>query len=68
MAENRNDGHVPTAVDDVRRVREEIARQHRGNIREHMDETNRIFEEYRAKLKLTVVAPPDSVRRGETGV
>lgn len=48
----------PTAVDDVRRVREKIAAQHGGDLRAHMEETNRIFEELRAKLNLRVVEPP----------
>jgi hypothetical protein len=46
-----------TAVDDVRRVREKIAKQHRGNIHEHLKETNRIFEELRVKLGLKTVRP-----------
>jgi hypothetical protein len=45
----------PTAVNDVRIVREAIATQHGGNLREHMAETNRIFEELRAKLDLKVL-------------
>jgi hypothetical protein len=45
-----------TAVDDVRRVREKIAEQHRGNMREHMEETNRIFEQLRVKLNLKLVS------------
>ncbi len=47
-----------TAVDDVRRVREKIAAQHGGDLRAHMVETNRIFEQLRVKLKLKVTAPP----------
>jgi hypothetical protein len=63
------DGREPTAVDDVRRVRERIAAEHRGNIREHMAETNRIFEELRAKLNLRPVSPPqpESQRNGTRG-
>jgi len=40
----------PTAVDDVRLVREKIARQHGGNLHEHVAETNRIGAKLRAKL------------------
>lgn len=46
-----------TAVDDVRRVREAIAAQHKGNFREHIAETNRIFEELREKLNLKLIPP-----------
>ena len=67
MATNHPENHQPTAVDDVRRVREEIARQHGGNIREHMAETNRIFERVRAKLNLRAVTPPSDPRRSGTG-
>ena len=46
-----------TAVDDVRRVREGIAKRHGGDLRAHMEETNRIFEELRERLNLRVVEP-----------
>ena len=56
-----------TAVDDVRRVREKIAAQHRGDLRAHMKETTRIFEQLRVQLKLKVVSPPTgSARRSGT--
>jgi hypothetical protein len=45
----------PSSVDDVRRVREKIAAQHRGNFREHREETNRIFEQVRERLRLKVI-------------
>ncbi|HXE51601.1 MAG TPA: hypothetical protein VN541_01225 [Tepidisphaeraceae bacterium] len=57
MADPKIPHQEPTAVDDVRRVREQIARQHDGDLRAHMEETNRIFEQLRAKLKLKVVPP-----------
>lgn len=57
-----------TGVADVRRVREAIARQHRGNFREHMEETNRIAEPIRKKLGIKLVKPPrPPVRRSGTG-
>jgi hypothetical protein len=55
-----------TAVDDVRRVREKIAEQHRGNMREHMEETNRIFEQLRVKLNLKLVSPPARAAEAST--
>jgi hypothetical protein len=67
MSNNQQVNSIPTAVDDVRRIREEIAAQHQGNIREHMQETNRIFEEWRAKLKLRAATPPNDSRRTGTG-
>ena len=60
MTEKHHDSE-PTAVDDVRRAREAIARQHGGNFRQHMEETNRIFQEMQARLNLKVVPP--GVRR-----
>jgi hypothetical protein len=45
----------PSSVDDVRRVRERIAAEHRGDFRGHREETNRIFEQVRARLRLKVV-------------
>ncbi len=48
-----------TSVDDVRRVRERIALHHGGNLRQHREETNRIFEELRHKLNLKLAEPPD---------
>jgi hypothetical protein len=41
-----------TAVGDVRRVREAIARQHGGNLRAHVAETNRLFERVAPSLGL----------------
>jgi len=46
----------PTAVDDVRRVREAIAREDGGDIRKHIETTNRIGEELRSKLKVQVAS------------
>ena len=66
MASIQSHRQEPTAVDDVRRVREQIAKKHHGNLREHMEETNRIFEELRVKLNLKVVLPPDESRRSGT--
>jgi hypothetical protein len=59
----KHDDSEPTAVDDVRRAREAITRQHGGNLRQHMDETNRIFQEMRGRLNLKVV-PPVARRKG----
>lgn len=69
MADTRHDNPEPTAVDDVRRVREKIARQHGGNLREHVEETNRITAEIRAKLKVKVIPPsgPTPRRAGTDG-
>jgi len=49
----------PTAVEDVRRVRERIDRESGGDMRKHVEETNRIFEQLRQKLQIRLVpAPP----------
>jgi hypothetical protein len=52
MSDVKTSKSEPTAVDDVRRVREKIAQEHGGDIRKHIEETNRIGEELRAKLKV----------------
>jgi hypothetical protein len=66
MADLCPENDEPTAVDDVRRVREEIAREHSGDMRAHMKETNRVFDQLRAKLRLKLIDPPtDSRRRGK---
>jgi hypothetical protein len=56
-----------TAVDDVRRVREQIARQHGGNLREHIEETNRVTEQLAKELGIRTVSPrKTSPRRSGT--
>ncbi len=58
----------PTPVEDVRRVREEIAAQHHGDLAAHRRETLRIFESVRGKLNLKVVTPsPLKTRQEKTG-
>lgn len=48
-----------TGVDDVRRVREQIAAEHGDDFVAHVAETNRIAEELRGRLNLgPVVQPP----------
>lgn len=50
-----------TGVDDVRRVREQIAAEHGDDLAAHVAETNRISEELRQRLNLgPVVQPPAS--------
>ena len=68
MAETQNHPPEPTAVDDVRRVREKIAKKHAGNVQEHIEESNRIARELRKKLNLRPVPPdPDPLRNGTGG-
>ena len=57
-----------TGVADVRRVREEIAKQHGGDLAEHIAESNRIADELREKLRLgrVVQPPPRRARRSGT--
>jgi hypothetical protein len=44
-----------TSVDDVRRVREKIASQYGGDFRRQCEDTNRIFEQWREKLRVKSV-------------
>lgn len=57
----------PAAFDDVRRVRERIAREHVGDLCKHIEETTRIAEKVRAKLNLRLIsAPTQGTRRSGT--
>ncbi|HZL34749.1 MAG TPA: hypothetical protein VFC78_05515 [Tepidisphaeraceae bacterium] len=47
-----------TSVDDVRRIREQFDRESGGDIRKHVEQTNRVVEELRDKLGLNIVQPP----------
>jgi len=44
-ANSKTIAHEETGIDDVRRVREAIARRHKGNLAEHIAESNRIARE-----------------------
>jgi hypothetical protein len=54
MSDLKTESSEPTAVDDVRNVREKIAREHGGDIRKHIEETARIGEGLRARLNVRV--------------
>lgn len=56
-----------TGVADVRRVRESIARQHHGNLAEHVAESNRIAEELCGKLRLGPVVQPPARHASKSG-
>jgi hypothetical protein len=56
-----------TAVDDVRVVREKIARQHAGDMREHVKESRRVAKDLRKKLGLKLASPPAKRRHGTGG-
>jgi hypothetical protein len=68
MTDIRRKDAKRTAVDDVRRVREKIARQHGGDLNKHVEKTNSITAEIREKLKVKVVLPSaPHTRRAGTG-
>lgn len=52
-----------TAVDAVRQVRDRLDRESAGDIGKHVEETNRVVEELRQKLGLTIVQPPPRQKR-----
>jgi hypothetical protein len=58
MADFSHSTSESTAVDDVRRVRERIHRESGGDLKKHIEETNRVFEALGAKLGVNVVSPP----------
>jgi hypothetical protein len=60
-AEVPNEG---SAIDDVRRVRQQFSRESGGDIRRHAEQTQAAFQELQAQLRLPTVArsrtvPPD---------
>jgi hypothetical protein len=59
----------PTGVNDVRLVREHIAIQYAGDLRKHIDETNRLVEPLIAELGLRESSPPkkNAPRSGAAG-
>jgi len=50
-----------SAIDDVRRIREQFARDSGGDMRRHVEQTRAAFEEMQATLRLRVVAPSAAV-------
>lgn len=52
-----------TAVDDVRKVREQIERESGGDLRKHVEQTNQLVEELREKLGLRIVDSPPREKR-----
>ena len=51
-SQNKTDPSEETGVADVRRVREKIAAQYHGDLREHIADTDRIVEPLIEKLGL----------------
>ncbi|HEY8751711.1 MAG TPA: hypothetical protein VIM11_27270 [Tepidisphaeraceae bacterium] len=48
-----------TAVDDVRSVRENVARTHAGELQSHIDECNRIAEALLEQLNVRSTSAPN---------
>ncbi|MEX0712736.1 MAG: hypothetical protein WD278_10325 [Pirellulales bacterium] len=46
-----------TAIDDVRRIREQFSREAGGDLRRHVEQTLAAFQEIQIKLKLKTVKP-----------
>ena len=68
-SQNKTDPSEETGVADVRRVREKIAAQYHGDLREHIADTNRIVEPLIEKLGLKqgIPARQDDQRSGTEG-
>jgi hypothetical protein len=49
-----------SAIDDVRRIREQFSSESGGDIRRHVEQTQAAFQELQAQLRLPIVAPPAS--------
>jgi hypothetical protein len=50
-----------TAVDDVRRIRDEFSKASGGDIRRHAEQTRAAFQKLQSQLQLRTVAPPGAV-------
>jgi hypothetical protein len=50
-----------SAIDDVRRIREQFSRESGGDIRRHVEQTRAAFQELQVQLRLPTVAPPAAV-------
>ncbi len=68
-SQNNVDPSEETGVADVRRVRDKIAAQYHGDLREHVAQTNRIVEPLIEKLGLKegIPARHDDRRSGTEG-
>lgn len=47
-----------SAIDDVRRIREQFSRESGGDIRRHVEQTQAAFRELQTQLRLSIVGPP----------
>jgi hypothetical protein len=47
-----------TAVNDVRRVREQLQRESGGDLRKHVEHSNRVLTEFAERLGVKVLQPP----------
>jgi hypothetical protein len=50
-----------SAIDDVRRIREQFSHDSGGDIRRHAEQTQAAFRELQTQLNLPTVAPPAAV-------
>ncbi len=50
-----------SAIDDVRRIREQFSHESGGDIRRHVEQTQAAFRELQTQLNLPTVAPPASL-------
>ena len=50
-----------SAIEDVRRLREQFSRESGGDMRRHVEQTQAAFQEMQAQLRLPTVNPPTTV-------
>jgi len=65
-SQDKIDPAEDSGVADVRLVREKIAKQYQGDLRKHIEDTNRIVEPLIEKLGLKRGVPPRDGRRSGT--
>lgn len=65
MAKPNSTPDVESAVDDVRRVREQFARESGGDLRRHVEQTRAAFQQVQAELQLPTVTPPATAAAGQ---
>jgi hypothetical protein len=50
-----------SAIDDVRRIREQFSRESGGDVRRHVAQTRAAFQELQVQLQLRTIAPPEPI-------
>jgi hypothetical protein len=61
MTDAKSPSADDSAIDDVRRIREQFNRESGGDIRRHVAQTLAAYQELQVQLQLRTIAPPEPV-------